>query len=194
MTSIVEGGKLRYLAPEICNKAPTISSLIQDASDGSSSLPSVNFPTPERSSSNDSESSSVLSSDSTRRKDPSSLRTSKASDTYAYAMTLLELATLQKPFVEYRCEIAAFAAASRGERPKMRCTTFPSRHWCGYGVTHHVESEREAFRMRRQIFDELWALFEDMWRVEPERRPGMDLVQSRLALILHSLPESFRWP
>ncbi|KAF8310625.1 kinase-like protein, partial [Clavulina sp. PMI_390] len=110
ITEIVEGGKLRYLAPELV-------------------LLPVNH----------------------------SYRSTPASDCYAFAMTILELATLQKPFIEYSNEKIASKAARRGVRPQQPPET--------------------VFRaMSDSTTTMLWELLEEMWAHEPTERPNMSQV------------------
>ncbi|KAF8313235.1 kinase-like protein, partial [Clavulina sp. PMI_390] len=117
-TNIIEGGKYRYMAPE-------------------------------------------LLSVSTDYK----FRTTPASDCYAFAMTILELATLQKPFVEFDNERAAFSAAERGIRP-----TRPTGTALGMADEEMVNS--------------LWNLLTDMWDGEPSKRPTMFKVNCQLVDII----------
>ncbi|KAF8283398.1 hypothetical protein DL93DRAFT_2046789, partial [Clavulina sp. PMI_390] len=88
-----------------------------------------------------------------------------ASDCYAFAMTILELATLQKPFAEFDNERAAFSAAENGIRPERPA-------WGMFGS------------LSEQQVDLLWALLMDMWGKDPSRRPTMYHVNCCLVDIL----------
>ncbi|KAF8313233.1 kinase-like protein, partial [Clavulina sp. PMI_390] len=117
-TNIAEGGKYRYMAPEL------------------------------------------LSASSDYK-----FRTTPASDCYAFAMTILELATLQKPFAEFDNERAAFSAAERGIRP--------------------VRPAAKTFQIpEEQVIDPLWHLLTEMWEGEPDKRPTMFKVNCRLIDII----------
>ncbi|KAF8313210.1 kinase-like protein, partial [Clavulina sp. PMI_390] len=117
-TNITEGGKYRYMAPELL-----------------SSSPSHKF------------------------------RTTPASDCYAFAMTILELATLQKPFAEFDNERAAFSAAEGGVRPERP----------GLGAFSSLNEQQ---------VDLLWALLTEMWEQDPSKRPNMYHVNCCLVDIL----------
>ncbi|KAF8324137.1 kinase-like protein, partial [Clavulina sp. PMI_390] len=106
-TDIFEGGRERYLAPELL----------------------------------------LLSEDA-------SFRTHPASDCYAFGMTIFELATLQKPFAQFRRDRAASNAAEKGCRPSR-----PSQETLGMLST--------------QAADMLWELLTVMWAHEPSKRPSM---------------------
>ncbi|KAF8313209.1 kinase-like protein [Clavulina sp. PMI_390] len=106
-TNITEGGKYRYMAPELLSSSP-------------------------------------------RHK----FRTTPASDCYAFAMTILELATLKKPFAEFNNEQAAFSAAQTGIRPER-----PT--WRTFGS------------LSEQRVDMLWDLLKQMWDENPSNRPSM---------------------
>ncbi|KAF8294454.1 kinase-like protein, partial [Clavulina sp. PMI_390] len=106
-TGIFEGGKLRYLAPELF--------LLQPGQ---------------------------------------SFRSTPASDCYAFGMTILELATLQKPFVECQNQQAASTAAGKGLRPE--------------------QPPADAFgALGDSKVTILWRLLEEMWAHEPTNRPNM---------------------
>ncbi|KAF8312868.1 kinase-like protein, partial [Clavulina sp. PMI_390] len=95
-------------------------------------------------------------------------RTTPASDCYAFAMTILELGTVQRPFVEFLEERAAFNAAERGIRPgKPLAKVFGS-------LGHHA-------------VDLLWALLTEMWDHDPTRRPSMHVVNCRLVEVFCTL-------
>ncbi|KAF8306169.1 kinase-like protein [Clavulina sp. PMI_390] len=113
-TNIVEGGRYRYLAPELLS-------------------PSAEY----------------------------KFRTTPASDCYSFAMTILQLVTLEKPFAEYKYESGAFHAAERGLRPQ--------------------HPPLEAFgTLSELIVDLLWTLLTYMWDHEENKRPGMDTVAYRV--------------
>ncbi|KAF8297816.1 kinase-like protein [Clavulina sp. PMI_390] len=113
-TGVIEGGKLRYLAPELLLLQPN----------------QLFCSTP-------------------------------ASDCYAFAMTILELATLQKPFVEYQNEQAASNAAGRGLWP----------HQLPIEAFGTLGDSKVAI---------LWKLLEEMWAHEPAERPTMQQVLPRV--------------
>ncbi|KAF8290242.1 kinase-like protein, partial [Clavulina sp. PMI_390] len=110
-TSIIEGGRYRYLAPELLSP------------------------------------------------ETESFRTTTASDCYAFSMTILELATLQKPFVEYENEMAAFGAAGRGVRPQRPPQT-------AFGA------------LNSRATNLLCTLLEEMWNHDAFKRPSMHDVLS----------------
>ncbi|KAF8294459.1 kinase-like protein, partial [Clavulina sp. PMI_390] len=89
-----------------------------------------------------------------------SFRTTPGSDCYAFAMTILELATLQKPFAQYKNEWAASNAAKLGIRPQRLA--------------------QEAFgALSLQTVDNLWQLLTEMWNHEAHERPSMHHVRIR---------------
>ncbi|KAF8313252.1 kinase-like protein [Clavulina sp. PMI_390] len=116
-TNIVEGGKYRYMAPEL------LSSLDRK------------------------------------------FRTTPASDCYAFAMTILELATLEKPFAEFENERAAFAAAEHGVRPQR-------------------PAQEKFGGPNAEAADLIWALLTEMWDEQPGKRPTMYMVNCRLVAVL----------
>lgn len=116
-TGLIEGGRYRYLAPELL------------------SVPEPGF-----------------------------FRTSPATDCYAFAMTILELATLDRPYVEFTHELRAARAAEKGTRPAR-----PDDLGCLAVVTANA----------------LWEYLGMMWDQNPSKRPGLDRVQLRLTEILH---------
>lgn len=118
-TGLIEGGKHRYLAPELLSVAG-----------------------------------------------PNDFRTSPASDCYSFAMTILEMATLDRPFAEFSHELRAARAAEKGIRPLRpeKLGTLP-----------------EA------MADTLWALLNRMWAQEPLERPSLDVVKLELEEIYSSL-------
>ncbi|KAF8294456.1 kinase-like protein, partial [Clavulina sp. PMI_390] len=90
-----------------------------------------------------------------------SFHTTPASDCYAFAMTILGLATLDKPFAEYQNEYAAANAAGKNQRPQRPL--------------------RESFgALDEAIVDMLWILLTEMWAHNPADRPSMRVVVSRL--------------
>lgn len=114
-TGLIEGGKYRYLAPEL--------------------LTAVG---------------------------PNDFRTTPASDCYAFAMTILELATLDRPWAEFSHELRAARAAEKGIRPIR-----PE----GLGG------------LPTEVADELWALLERMWAQDALTRPSLDVVKAELERI-----------
>ncbi|KAF8317450.1 kinase-like protein, partial [Clavulina sp. PMI_390] len=116
-TNIVEGGKFRYIAPELF--APSLTQF----------------------------------------------RTTVQSDCYAFAMTILELATLERPFAEFDNERKAFTAAERGVRPQRAPL-----------AKLGMQSE--------ELADRLWTLLGDMWVQAHLKRPTMYTVNARLVDIL----------
>ncbi|KAF8307229.1 kinase-like protein [Clavulina sp. PMI_390] len=120
-TSILEGGRYRYLAPEV----------LMDGVD--------------------------------------KFRTTPESDCYAFAMTILELATRQKPFAEHDDEFAALNAAQKGDRPKR--------------PPLEVFGELGEKRTNR-----LWELLTTMWDPNAAKRPSMHVVNRRLGEISAASP------
>ncbi|KAF8310706.1 kinase-like protein, partial [Clavulina sp. PMI_390] len=88
-------------------------------------------------------------------------RSTPASDCYAFGMTILELATLQKPFVEYHNKQAASNAARNGLRPEQPLAKV-------FGA------------MCNSTITMLWQLLEEMWVHEPTKRPNMQAVLSSI--------------
>lgn len=86
-------------------------------------------------------------------------RTSAASDCYAFAMTILCLATLLPPFFKYKTDHSAMLAAERGEQP---------------------DRPEDLGALPPHIADVLWSLLTDMWKHRPSDRPALDEVQRRL--------------
>lgn len=80
-------------------------------------------------------------------------------------MTILEMATLQRPFAEFDNEMSASRAAERGLRP-VRPEDMDD---LGVGTA-----------------DELWVLLQRMWAHRPEERPGLDVVEEELERIGHA--------
>lgn len=117
-TGLIEGGKYRYLAPELL---------------------------------------AVVG--------PDEFRTSPASDCYAFAMTILEMATLDKPWAEFSHELRAARAAETGTRPKR---------------------PDSLGGLPTETADALWALLSQMWAQDPLTRPSLDAVEAELERI-HSL-------
>jgi len=120
-TSVVQGGKYRFIAPELYSGANQ------------------------------------------------EFRTSRASDCYAFSMTILEMATLDRPFTEFDNEMSASRAAERGQRP------------------HRPEDMGD---LPSEAANALWALLGDMWAHNPEERPGLDIVETRLESVLSMLVTS----
>lgn len=114
-TGLIEGGKYRYLAPELLT--------VTGADD---------------------------------------FRTSPASDCYEFAMTILEMATLDKPWAEFSHELRAARAAEMGTRP-IRPDSFGG--------------------LPDEVADALWALLGQMWAQEPLTRPSLGVVQAELERI-----------
>ncbi|KAF8298208.1 kinase-like protein [Clavulina sp. PMI_390] len=83
-------------------------------------------------------------------------RTTHSSDCYGFAMTILQLVTLQKPFAEFEQSFQASQAATRGKRPKR-----PAAEVLGLSV---------------KTADQLWSLLKDMWHQNPVKRPDMHIV------------------
>lgn len=83
-------------------------------------------------------------------------------------MTILEMATLQKPFAEYDNEMSASRAAERGIRPKRL-------------------SGEDMGDLPMSANDVLWALLGKMWCHIPEDRPGLDYAEVLLENVASSL-------
>lgn len=98
-------------------------------------------------------------------------RPSSASDCYAFAMTVLELATLERPFTEFDYEVSVAHASGNGARPRRpdNLGNLPS-----------------------LAQNKLWVLLENMWAHNPLERPGLGTVKIILddisSLINASLP------
>lgn len=84
-------------------------------------------------------------------------------------MTILEMATLQRPFAEFDNEMSASRAAERGLRP---------------------QKPEDMGDLPPQAADALWALLGRMWAHNPDERPGLDGVEARLDAILLSFAPS----
>lgn len=86
-------------------------------------------------------------------------RTTYASDSYAFAMTILEMVSLQHPYPECRTAEAAAQQAAEGKRPlrSQHVLTLPS----------HVQNA-------------LWSLLDAMWAHDPEIRPHLEMVEVEL--------------
>ncbi|KAF8310690.1 kinase-like protein [Clavulina sp. PMI_390] len=113
-TNIVEGGRDRYLAPELFL-----------------SLGSDDF------------------------------RTTPESDCYAFGMTILELATLERPFAEYKHDRAIYNVVVGGLRPKRPPIA-------AFGM------------LDSQAVDLVWSLLGEMWCQEPAKRLSMSVVLRRV--------------
>lgn len=81
-------------------------------------------------------------------------------------MTILEMATLQRPFAEFDNEMSASRAAERGQRPRR---------------------PEDMGDLPGEAADVLWALLEKMWAHNHEERLGLDIVETRLESILSML-------
>lgn len=112
-SNIVEGGKYRYLAPE----------LVTD----------------------------------------DEFRTSRASDCYSFAMAILEMATLERPFAEILRDLSVPPLAAAGRRPR--------RPKNGLGD------------LPTGAADALWALLSLMWAHDKEKRPSLDRVGTSLQTV-----------
>lgn len=86
-------------------------------------------------------------------------------------MTILEMATLQKPFAEYDNEMSASRAAERGIRPKRI-------------------SGEDMGDLPKDADDALWALMGRMWCHVPEDRPGLDWAETQLENVASLLQTS----
>lgn len=82
-------------------------------------------------------------------------RTSSASDSYSFGLTILELMTLQPPFVQCGNDDAAAQQARRRVRP------------------HRPENLRD---LMPNVLDSLWELLEAMWAHASGSRPSLDVV------------------
>jgi hypothetical protein len=108
-------------------------------------------------------------------------RTSVATDCYAFAMTILEMATLQRPFAEFENELAASRAAERGIRPRR-----PRAHSRSLPASPQDKGKDDGGfgDMPAVAADRLWELLGEMWHVDPLLRPGMDIVKERVEGVL----------
>lgn len=95
--------------------------------------------------------------------DGTPFRTTAASDCYAFSMTILSLLTLKSPFVECAHELNVTKRVERGKRPSR-----PS---------DHLEL------LPRDASERLWGLLEEMWDQDPNKRPNLDVVHTRLGEI-----------
>lgn len=86
-------------------------------------------------------------------------RTSPASDCYAFSMTILEIATLERPFPAFKHEIRAARAAEKGIRPPRPET---------------------LSGLPAEVADALWMLLERMWAQDRSKRPTLRGVQTEL--------------
>lgn len=93
--------------------------------------------------------------------------TSPASDAYAFGMTVLEMVTLQHPYPQFDSAHAAAQYAVRGEHP--------------------VRPQRMN-ELQPSAADALWELLQDLWAHDPQRRPSLDVAESRLRNILSFIP------
>lgn len=93
-------------------------------------------------------------------------RTTYASDSYAFAMTILEMVSLQHPYAEFRTAEAAASQAAKGKRPPR---------------SQHV------LDVPSKVQDALWSLLDEMWAHDPERRPSLELAEAELQNILSLL-------
>lgn len=83
---------------------------------------------------------------------------SKQSDTYSFAMTILELITEKRPLIEFRTDMAVIRAMAKAPIKPKRPT----------GPT-----------VERWLTDELWALMGRCWG-SSETRPTMEEVEAQL--------------
>ncbi len=83
---------------------------------------------------------------------------SQASDTYSFAMTILESITLLQPFADVRKDAHVLPRLIRREIP-TRPTDSSAMRW---------------------LPDKLWKLMEMCWATEPSRRPAMSFVSNRM--------------
>ncbi|KAF8310782.1 kinase-like protein, partial [Clavulina sp. PMI_390] len=89
-------------------------------------------------------------------------RTTAASDCYTFSMTILQLATLQRPFVELDTSWHADDAAMQGKRPNR--------------------PPLEVFNgLNAKTVDFLWGLLRRMWQHDPTKRPNMRIVHRCMA-------------
>ncbi|KAJ3562213.1 hypothetical protein NP233_g9716 [Leucocoprinus birnbaumii] len=85
---------------------------------------------------------------------------SKASDTYSFGMTVLELLTGKHPFVEHKSDAAV-----------IRATT----------VNHDIPKRPEGPEVKQLLTDDLWALLLKCWAKKPDSRPSMEEVATALS-------------
>lgn len=92
-------------------------------------------------------------------KGPDSYKPSPATDCYAFAMTILQMATLDRPYAEFSHEVGAAFAAEKGQRPSR---------------------PHDLGGLAPDSADALWQYLELMWAQDPSKRPRLDQVQIRL--------------
>ncbi|KAJ3560551.1 hypothetical protein NP233_g10763 [Leucocoprinus birnbaumii] len=86
---------------------------------------------------------------------------SKASDTYSFAMAILELLTKKHPLSELKNDIAVIRTMAQSKAHEIR----PTR------PTDDV--------VKQWLTDELWSLMQQCWQA-PEQRPTMEIVSTQL--------------
>ncbi|KXN89363.1 Dual specificity protein kinase splA [Leucoagaricus sp. SymC.cos] len=84
---------------------------------------------------------------------------SKSSDTYSFAMTILELITEKYPLAEFKNDISVIRAMAKPPLEPKRPTGDKVIKW---------------------LTDELWALMSRCWAMSPEERPIMEIVLNEL--------------
>jgi serine/threonine protein kinase len=77
---------------------------------------------------------------------------SKASDTYSFAMAILEMLSGKHPFYEHKSEVAVIRAL----------------------ITHVVPERPDGLDVQRWLTDDLWALMKRCWFKKPGSRPTME--------------------
>ena len=87
------------------------------------------------------------------------------SDRFAFAMVILQLATLKHPFNERENTLSVGPAIVRGERP----------------------SRPHAGLLAAPRGDVVWALVSELWSTNPNERPAMNEVVRRLGAFRDSL-------
>lgn len=95
---------------------------------------------------------------------------SKESDTYSFAMTILELITEKHPFIEFRTGMAVVRAMQSAPIKPKRPTGPAVERW---------------------LTDRLWALMGRCWGL-PDVRPVMEEVVKELEMIMQPLCEYIR--
>lgn len=93
------------------------------------------------------------------------IRTTCASDSYTFALTIWALVTLQRPFGEATHPEAAVQEAAVGRRPS---------HSDWQGRAH----------LPPDIQNALWTLLNSMWAHDPQERPSLETVEIKLQTIL----------
>lgn len=94
------------------------------------------------------------------------LKVTAASDTYSFAMTLLEISTGEPPFVEIGNRYHIISKVPTGLRPQR---------------------PNSMFGLSTAQSDRLWSLLEDAWCGDPSQRASLEKVESSFLDIVGEL-------